>query len=379
MKTNKIFKLMAIAIALAMLAGLAHSQGVTGCGLLPSSIQAQVQSGEPWYCPINQQIYSEWSGYMPLAFLAVLVSFMIAAIIFMAGVAFGSDRIRNFGMGELYEAAATAIMVGAFLYICAIMFGLIPAIAVGPINPYSTALNLITSTIASAQNMFTSLFNVYLSISYAVSPTITPTIGGPLLGALGSVTGTLIGQLPQTVINIYSIPATIFFLDPAIAISQFLTDGISILYAEYYLIVFFATAAIPAFLIPGVVLRAIFPTRAVGGVLIAFAIGFYLVMPTLFAVAFYFTAPSVMLSMQVAAAQITRFNTGSPSQAVSPQSPLVLQLNSVKSSLSGFWLLILFYPSLIIAMTYTVIQELSRFIGGATTVASRAGSIRRFI
>lgn len=369
------FKILAIAIAFALLSTLAHSQGTPDCGLIPSPIQAQIQSSEPWYCPINQQIYSEWSSYIPLAFLAVLVSFMIAAIIFMAGVALGSDRIRNFGIGELYEATATAIIAGAFLYICAVMFGLIPAVAVGPINPYSTALNLITSTIASAQNMFTSLFNVYLSLSYAVSPTITPTIGGPI----GALVKTLIEQLPQTIINIYSIPVTIFFLDPAIAISAFLSDGISILYAEYYLIVFFATAAIPAFLIPGVILRSIFPTRAVGGILIAFAIGFYLVMPTLFAVAFYFTAPSVMLSMQVASAQISRFSTGPPSQAISPQSPLVVQLSNVKSSLSGFWLLILFYPSLIIAMTYTVIQELSRFIGGATAVASRAGSIRRFI
>jgi hypothetical protein len=141
--------------------------------------------------------------------------------------------------------------------------------------------------------------------------------------------------------------------------------------------IFFATAAIPAFLIPGVILRAIFPTRALGGVMIALAIGFYLVMPTLFAVAFYFTAPSAMLSIQAATAQITRFGASPAAQAISPQSPLVVQLNNVNASLSGFWLLILFYPSLIIAMTYTVIQELSRLIGGATVTTS--GRIRRFI
>ncbi len=369
-----------MAVALAMLAGIVHSQ-TTGanCGLLPSTMQTQLQTSEPWYCPINQQIYSQWSSYMPLALLAVLISFMIAAVIFMAGVAFGSDRIRNFGMGELYEAAATAIIIGAFLYICAVMFGLLPSFAVGPINPYSTAFNLITSTINSAQNMYASVFNVYMSLSYAVSPTLVPTIGGPLAGIAGATGKALIESLPQVLVNVYSIPITIYFLDPAIAIANFLSDGIAVLYAEYYLLIFFATAAIPAFLIPGVILRALFPTRAVGGILIAFAIGFYLVMPTLFAVAFYFTAPSVMLSMQVASAQITRFSTGPPSQAISPQSPLVVQLANVQSSLSGLWLLILFYPSLIIAMTYTVIQELSRFIGGATAVASRAGSIRRFI
>src|SRR5208283_4732142 len=163
-----------------------------------------------------------------------------------------------------------------------------------------------------------SLFNVYMSMSYAVSPQITPRIGG----AVGILTKTLVQSLPQVIINVYSIPVTIFFIDPALAISGFLADGISVLYAEYYLIIFFATAAIPAFLVPGVVLRSIFPTRALGGVLIALAIGFYLIMPTLFAVAFYFTAPSVMLSMQNAAAQMTRFGTGATgTQAISPQSP----------------------------------------------------------
>ncbi len=377
MRSNKLFGLLVIALAIVLLSATARSQSPTStpCGLLPSSIQQQVQTGEPWYCPINDQIYSQWSNDIPLAFLAVLVAFMIAAIIFMAGTAFGNDRIRNFGIGELYEATATAIIVGAFMYLCAVIFGILPAIVAGPINPYATSLNLITSTIASAESMFTSLFNVYMELSFAVSPTIIPSVGG----GIGALARTLISTLPQILVNVLSIPVTIFFLDPALAISTFLADGISVLYAEYYLLVFFATAAIPAFLIPGVILRAIFPTRAVGGVLIAFAIGFYLVMPTLFAVAFYFTAPSVMLSMQVANAQITRFGTGPLTQAISPSSPLVLQLNAVQSSLNGFWLLILFYPSLIIAMTYTAIQEISRFIGGATAVSARAGSIRRFI
>lgn len=244
MGSNKMFRLLVVAVALALLTSLAHSQD---CGLLPSTVQQQVQTNQPWYCPINQQIYSEWAGTMPLAFVAVLVSFMIAAVIFMAGVAFGSDSIRNFGIGEFYEAIATAIIVGAFLYICAVMFGILPSIAVGTINPYATALNLITSTITSAQNMFTSMYNTYMSLSYMISPQIIPSIGGPASATIG----TLIGSIPQVIINVISIPITIFVLDPTVAISSFLADGISILYAEYYLMVFFATAAIPAFLVPG--------------------------------------------------------------------------------------------------------------------------------
>ena len=35
----------------------------------------------------------------------------------MVGAATKNDRIRNFGVGELYEAIASAIIVGIFLYV----------------------------------------------------------------------------------------------------------------------------------------------------------------------------------------------------------------------------------------------------------------------
>jgi hypothetical protein len=48
----------------------------------------------------------------------------------------------------------------------------------------------------------------------------------------------------------------------------------------------------------------------------------------------------------------------------------------VQSALDGFWLLILFYPTLIISITYLSVQELSRFLGAPTKTM---GSVRRFI
>src|SRR5271169_5458262 len=72
------------------------------CGLLPSSLSKQISINEPWYCPINQQIYAQWANYLPAAFAVVFVSFMIAGIIFMVGVAFNNNKIRSFGIGEFY-------------------------------------------------------------------------------------------------------------------------------------------------------------------------------------------------------------------------------------------------------------------------------------
>lgn len=361
-------------ILLAVILNVPRAASSPDCGLLPQPVSNVISTSEPWYCPINQQIYSEWVSYLPAAAIVIFISFAIAGIIFMIGVAFNSNKIRNFGIGEFYEAIATLIIVMAFLYICAVVFGILPGVLVGGINPYATAFNLMSKTINTAQNMYSAMFNIYLSLSSAVSPRITLEIAGSTSGIAKSLLN-FIGFAPQLFVNLYTIPVTIFFLDPSIAIANLLADGIAALYAEYYLLTFFSIAAIPAFLIPGVFFRSIFPTRALGGILIAMAFGFYLVMPALFSVAYYFTAPTVQRDMGLATLQMLRLSY-SPQSATSATSPLVLQLDNVKSSLNGFWLLIFFYPSLIIAITYATIQELANFIGRASQVSGR---VRSFI
>lgn len=366
---------LAILISISAIAHFAQAAGTGGCGLAIAPIAAQISVNEPWYCPINQQIYGEWVGYLPAAIVVIFLSFAIAAVIFMVGTALGNDRIRNFGISEFYEAIATAIIVMAFLYICAVVFGLLPAAYVGNINPYATSFNLITKTISTAQTMYAAIFNSYFALSASTTPTISLELGGVIGTVLGSFLTNLATSLPQVIINAYSIPVTIFFLDPALAITRLLTDGILGLYAEYYLLVFFSVAAIPAFLVPGVFFRAIFPTRAIGGILIAMAFGFYLIMPTLFSVTYYFTAPTLQRDMGLATLQMQRLNYVSQN-AVSAQSPLVVQLHNVQSSLNGFWLLIFFYPGLIATITYVCIQEISRFIGRAV---HSMGRMRAFI
>jgi hypothetical protein len=359
-------------LLITVMSQLPHAQ--QNCGLVPSELQQQIQVNEPWYCPINQQIYNQWSNALPLAAIAIFISFMIAAIIFMTGIALNSNRIRSFGIGEFYEAIATAIIAALFLYICAVMFGILPGVLVGNINPYATSFNLITTTIQTAQNLYGSLFKVYLSLSFGISPQISLSIGGEFAG-ISRYLFNILGYVPQLIVNSYTIPVQIYYLDPALALSKFLVDGIMALYAEYYLMAFFATAAVPAFLIPGVIFRSIFPTRALGGILIAFAFGFYLIMPSLFAVAYYFTAPTMQRDMATTTYQIQNLGNGVTAQnAASPGSPLVVDLQNVQSSLNGFWLLIFFYPALIVAITYSAVQEIAGFIGRSSATMGRLRS-----
>ena len=66
----------------------------------------------PWYCSqINQAVYNNWVSWLPIALLIVMASFSIATLLFIFGVAFRSERVKNFGVGELYEATASLIIV----------------------------------------------------------------------------------------------------------------------------------------------------------------------------------------------------------------------------------------------------------------------------
>ena len=337
-----------------------------GCGLLPNSIVSQIESSAPWYCPINEQVYDTWSSETPIAFAAILVAFSIAAIIFMVGAGLRNDRMRNFGIGELYEAIASARIVGLFLYVSAVAFGIIPSLFVGTINPYATAFHLILSTIQQAEGVFSSLYNVVIMDSFYASLNVE--IAFPITGAPPISLLTLL----------YSLPLEALVIEPSMVLGTFIIEGITALYAEYYLLVFFSVASIPVFLVPGVIFRAIFPTRALGGMLIALAMGFYIIMPTMFAIAYYFTAPSILHTLSTASIQLNRFGQGSGAitNAITPDSPLVTQVSSVQSAMSSFWLLILFYPLLIIAVTYAFVTQIATFIGGASQMSGR---MRTFI
>jgi len=374
---QKYHKILLLSILLlAFIVGLPVAQqngggSASNCGLLPSGTTSQLSSSEPWYCPINQQIYNEWAPYVGIASAVMALSFFIAGIIFMIGVAFKSERVRSFGVGEFYEACATLFILAAFLYISAIIFGVWPGVYVGAINPYATSFNLMLGTINSAEQMYTALFKVYISLSESVSQTIAINLGNEIPGS--NAVKNFIGFLPQLFVNVYTLAVTAFFLNPATAIAGFLTDGITALYAEYYLLVFFSVAAVPVFLIPGVLFRAIFPTRALGGLLIALAFGFYLIMPSLFAVAYYFTATGVQRDMSLSTLGVATLGYQSQ-QITGPQSLLVQQLDGVQSSLNGFWLMIFFYPGLIIAITYAAVREMASFIGRSVNIAGRMRS-----
>ncbi len=347
------------------------SSSNVNCGLVPNSIRSTIEKDEPWYCPINNEIYKSWSNYLPIAVLVVLVALFIDIILFALGVVFRSNRIRNLAVGELYEVFASGLIIFLFLYISAVTLGLVPGIYVGNINPYATAFHLMDNTIDSIENLYSNLFFIYVRDRYITSISITA--GGITLGEAKGIVGAA-----ESIYGVSVLTLELTAIEPAAVIMGFLSDGLALLYSEYYLLIFFSVAAIPVFIIPGVVLRILTPTRGLGGMMIAFGIAFFLVVPTLFAAAYYFSASSFLTHLTVTTEQSQQINSQGLASArdASASSPASKDMASIESSMASFWLMVLFYPAMIIAVTYAFVQTLAQFISGS---GYSSGRMRGFI
>lgn len=346
-----------------------------------SGDQLGIKELAPWYCTsINQVVYNEYQQWLPVAMAVMMASFSIAAIIFVFGIALKNQRVREFGVGELYEATASAIILALFMMIAAVMLGLIPASFTGPLDPYVTSLNYISTTITQTNTFVAALFNTYYTASYFQSFSLNVNVNVPA-GNQKYLSDTITNGLTKgagifkSVSPIYSAAIEIFFIFPSQVIVYLLMDGLLVLHVQYFMLIFGMYAAIPVFLLPGIILRSFVPTRSLGGMFIGVAVGFFFIMPVMFSISYYFTHSSVANALTLATQQMNQYSQGVGSQqnAISPTSPLVTTLTNVQNSMGAFWLAVLFYPALIVALTYFSVITIADFIGGF------AHSSRKFI
>ncbi len=352
-------------VAVLCITGLLHAQGILSqyCG--NPAAGGIVENVAPWYCKyINPSIISEWHKYFPLMMVAVMFSYSIAAVLFMFGVAFRNDRLRTFGTGELYEATATAMMAILFVFISAVMFGILPAVTAGPINPFDASLTYIATTLNTTYTTASHVF--YLgTLGYSYT-------SFKLEGEVG-------GFNFPTIPPVWALAFQYLFFWPSWVVVAFMFEAMLSLYTQFYLIIFFMYAAIPVFLVPGIIFRALIPTRNLGGMMIAMAIGFYFIMPTLFSIAYYYTSTNIYTQLSQSQTALNRYGA-SPSglidNSLSASAPLVSTIGQLQSTFGAFWLSILFFPALIIALTYALVTQIAEILGG---MAKTSGRLRTLV
>lgn len=350
-------------LAMALIAILARLSAAAAPGCSP------VVSTESQF-----EIAQEWTGDFTLALVAVLVSFIIATIIFMVGASFKNDKVRNFGIGEFYEAIATALIVGFFMFSVGILLNAVPqtlllstsslptsnsvvvASEVAAGNPYLSALGGINTTICNMEGVYDTALNGvsinfpwlgtsghgYKDLAEALSATYTITL--PLISPTNPI------PLLSYGIAIDKLPDQVQYAVPIQTLASLITDLLYLLWGEYYLLLFFSFVA-PVFMVAGIIFRAFLPTRSFGGMLIAIGMGFYIIMPILFSFVFAQCTP------------------GSPGCLI--PSPAGNPLSVVSSQINQYWLVILLYPILVMSVTYAFIVEIANFIGASAQMGGR--------
>ncbi len=346
-----------------------------------------VNIAAPWYCSqINIAAIQIWDYWEPIAMAVVLISFMLAAVIIMIGVGIHSDRVRIFGTGELYEAVATAIIVGMFTVVAAVMFGIVPSLFVGQYNPYVTSLDYINSTINSTGHLMLILYQIGADDYFYASQSLSICVNEGF-NSEGVPQPYACEDNFQVFPALFKYAVVYLFFWPASALMELIVPGLMVLELEFYLIIFMMYAAIPVFLVPGIIFRAIIPTRQLGGMLMAIAIGFYFIMPILFSFAFaqtLGTQDGVIAQMNAVTTSLGKFGgctvgvascPSSVQNSISPSSPLIEEIGDAPSALGAFWLSIIFYPALISAMTYALITQIAELLGGMARTSSRLRGI----
>jgi hypothetical protein len=242
-------------------------------------------------------ILDDWApGKAPyeVAVAVVIISIMFAGITMGIGRAFQNKKIEYWGRDELLQAFINGAIVGGLIGLIAILDttvnslvpsgpsllcpGLDPTTAIGFAQCYLADLGTkiyALSSLLVAVNVIVG-FITSLGISFII--TVTPFAG---LAPVGSILGMIIESL------------FVFLLA---------------VQAQSSLLTFISGAALTTFLPVGLILRCFFPTRKLGGALIAMAIGMYVVFPLTF-VLDYQSVAAMNVHIQDSKTSLDKFKT----------------------------------------------------------------------
>jgi len=229
--------------------------GVFKCYTLP---------GIGWYEPCKAQIESQWNFWGPVAALGVLVAFLVVAFAYMIGIGFDMRELRMWAKSELYQALASAVLVGMLISMTYVMLDEGFANILGAnVNPYFVANRYLDSISTPLIGWYRNFYN----LNYPLEALTT----------LYSYENANPGE--QYVLQFLK-P---ILVDPWHFANHFIIQILIIVYFQQAMLAFFQAKMFAAVFPLGIFLRTFPITRGAGGLLIALSIGFFFVYPTIFA------------------------------------------------------------------------------------------------
>jgi len=316
---------------------------------------------EPWSTtPVS--VEGVWNVWQPVGVVAVVTAFLVVALAYMIGVSFDLEGLRKWAKIELYQAIASAVLVGGLILMMDLMLTQGFQTMIGGINPYRKAYAYIDGVTESLYAIYVNTYRVNFILEFLKSFEFYFNAGG-------------LSFAPAELI-----------LSPIIENFHFqahiVTEAAIIAATQRALIHLFYNAGFTVFIPAGVLLR-IFPwTRGAGGLLIAIGIGLAIVYPIMFTfVAMMSENPSEAknkanelgnsiggFDMSTFGACASDFNTATDvttNKALSPQ--LRSAAAWILGWLSGIWLKIFYYPMLVMVVTFTFIRTIAPLLGADIT------------
>lgn len=257
--------------------------------LLGSAYSQESLEIPKWYENYDKQLQEIWKTYQPVAMVAVLLSFLVASLLYGFGIILNNERLRNYGMAEFLESAASLLMVIFFLLALQILVNVFyfPAqtesgttpeqkqvVKIGPFAYLDAKLALIQKT---ANKTFTALATTL----YYLTMISSFELGSPGTASGSSAIlkyGPLVSSALGSGLTIYQRFLNTF-ITPFAELADFTAGAIRAISLQRALLKFFAVSALMVFLPMGVVLRIFPPTRGAGGMLIAMAFSFFFIFP----------------------------------------------------------------------------------------------------
>ncbi|MDE1798224.1 MAG: hypothetical protein KGH63_02355, partial [Candidatus Micrarchaeota archaeon] len=271
--------------------------------------------------------HNYWDPWAPAVITAISIGVAMAALSYMYGAAMSDDKYKAWAKKELVEAAYSVAIVIVALWIVGSLgyyMGFIPFIS--PFNTpdahgWQSYVALRCNTPTGATAALERPCHIRLAEDYLQTlASATQMQAEDILSYYAplSVASTL-----GISVNAYADPAGNFGISPFGGLSQPLetlsglfdiaTKNLMSLRFQQYLLDFLHVAFFPLFLTMGLFFRALYFTRRLGGLLIAIALGFYIVLPMTY-VFFY----SALFSMAGLGASMSNAQGGMNAQTTDP-------------------------------------------------------------
>lgn len=283
-------KILIAVLLLAALLPAAYAQWGSGTSAASSSV--------PWQSEINAtsngvfnaykcvSTQNYWDQWMPLTFLALLISVFIIGGVYMIGKGFEIHAVHAWAKNELYQTFGTAVIV------VLLVVGLPIADEAGKSISYMYADSSVHghTSIEMAMDYSRTVANL-MAVNFA---------GLTLINAII----TLFGSLPISMAA-GGIAGATFSLEPIVRpILHFIGVMVTLMVtvmgewqAHWFVLCFIKQRMLFLFLPFGVFLRAFPVTRWAGGLLISLAVGFYFVYPLMVNIDEAIGIPSVVKNM----------------------------------------------------------------------------------